>query len=144
MLQLDKEFNCSFCSKVHVIPNESFPTCVLISKLLSIKSNEVFRGDNVNSLKSNLNDIQKAINELSFGVDNGVDYIKEHCLNLRAEVQLVTETVINEVNEMSEKMINQINIYEQERIKKYNESKENKVDFFKFVGNLKKLFNWIY
>ena len=34
---LDKEFNCSFCSKVHVVPNESFQTCVLISKLLSIK-----------------------------------------------------------------------------------------------------------
>ena len=116
-------------------------TFTLISKLLSIKSNEVFRGDNVNSLKSNLNDIQKAINELSFGVDNGVDYIKEHCLNLRAEVQLVTETVINEVNEMSEKMINQINSYEQERIKKYNKSKENKVDFFKFVGNLKQFHN---
>ena len=34
--KLDKEFNCSFCLKNHQIPTESFPTCDLISKLLSI------------------------------------------------------------------------------------------------------------
>ena len=81
--KLNKEFKCSLCSNTHVVPDGNFPTCETISKFLSIKSKEVFRGDNVNLLKNNLNEIQTLINELSFSIDNGMDHIKEHCLNLR-------------------------------------------------------------
>ena len=99
-------------------------------------------------MKSNLNDIQKTINEFSFAIDHGEDCIKEHYLNLRREVQLATETVINKVNEKSEQMINQINIYEQNRIyfqrrRIYLKSKrkQNKDTFLKTIDELKQFHN---
>lgn len=137
--KLNKEFQCSFCSKTHVASNEGYPTCDIISRLLSIKSNEIFRGDKVHSLKTNLNDIQKAINELSYSIDHGVDCIKEHCLNLRVDVQLATESIIKEVNEKSEQILLQINQYETERIKDFEETRTNekKAGFIEMVEELK-------
>ena len=119
-----KEFKCLFCSKTHIIPDEGLPNSNLVMKLLEIQADEVYRSENVNILKNNLNKIQKEINELTFGINNGIDYIKEHCLNVRNEIQFATDTIFKEVNDLSESMIDQVKKYEQERIKDYRGSEK--------------------
>ena len=136
--KLEKKFICSFCSKNHFIPDEGLPECETVSKLLSIQSNEVHRSDHVKSLKAHLNDIEKKISELTFSINNGVDFIKEYCIDLRNDVQCATEKVVKEINEFSEQMINKINKYEKERIKDYQELKDHKEEFTKFVDEMKK------
>jgi len=135
--KLEKKFVCSFCSKTHTIPDEGLPECETISKLLSIQPNEVHRSDHVKLLKANLDEIEKKIGELSFSLNNGVDFIKEYCIVLRNDVQFATEKAVKEINEFSEEMINKINTYEKERIKDYQELKEDKDEFTKFVDEMK-------
>ena len=135
--KLERKFICSFCSKTHSIPDEGLPECETISKLLSIQPNEVHRSDHVKLLKANLDEIEKKIGELSFAINNGVDFIKEYCIVLRNDVQFATEKAVKEINEFSEEMINKINTYEKERIKDYQELKEDKNEFTKFVDEMK-------
>ena len=62
------------------------------------KPNAFNRGATADALKNNLVDLQAGIYKLSFNLNNAIDILKEHCLKLKNEVQLVTETTIEQVN----------------------------------------------
>lgn len=134
--RLNKKFQCELCFKTHVVPDEGFPISNLILKFLSIKSDEVIRSSQATNLKNNLKEIQLIIKRLSFKINNGVDYIKEHCINLRNDVQLATERFIKDVNDLSETMINKINKYEQKRIRDYKDLATDKQEHLKVVNEL--------
>jgi hypothetical protein len=139
--KLSKKFQCSFCLKNHQVPDEGFAISIVINKMLSMKASEVHRSDQVTNLKSNLKEVGKKINELSLSIENGVDCIKEHCIELRSHVQLSTESTVNEINDLSESMITKIDVYEKERIKEYKELKDDKNEFAKIVEEMKQFYN---
>ena len=109
--------------------------------ILECEPNEISRGDAAKLLKNELNNIQKKIDSLSFGITNGVDRIKEHCIELRAEVQLATESVIQQMNEFNEKFIDKIDKYEKECIRVFEVKKEQKEEFNKLVDEMKMFHN---
>jgi hypothetical protein len=139
--KLSKKFECSFCLKNHEVPDEGFPISIVINKMLTIKASEVHRSDQVTNLKRSLKEVEKKINELSLSIENGVDCIKEHCIELRNHVQLSTESTVNEINDLSESMITKIDVYEKERIKEYKELKNDKNEFAKIVEEMKQFYN---
>ncbi len=65
------------------MPEEGLPINKRLLRILSLKSEEVYRSKEVKQLKENLNVIQEDIKKFSFGIDNGVDRIKELCLDLK-------------------------------------------------------------
>ncbi len=86
------------------------------------------------SLQKSLNDIQKKHNFIKLGIENSNDLVKEHCIDLRSDVQLKAEEVILQVNDASEKIIKEINEYEKELIK-FNKTNSKSFDDFKSIVN---------
>lgn len=124
--KLPKEFKCSFCSKDQSMPQEGFLTNNILLKFLTLQPNEIYRSNNVSQLKTNLNEIKNKMNELTDAIENGADCIKEHCLNLRTDVQFTTETIMKEVSDFGQSMIDQIDKYEKEQLAQYNNCNINK------------------
>ncbi len=91
----DNSFKCSMCQGAH--KNAEFPVSELIKRLMETMPTEVFRSDLVEKFKANLNEIESRKTELEGILLNGVDRVKEHCIELRLDVDLATETAIEEI-----------------------------------------------
>jgi len=74
-------FKCSVCDEDHLMPEKGLIISKRFIRILALKSKEVYRGQKVEKIKEFLNGFKKDIN--SFGSNNGVDQIKEVCLNLK-------------------------------------------------------------
>ena len=90
------------------MPKNGLSNNKALLKMLSIKSTKVSRGKAFDSLQKLLDEIQKKQNFIQLGFKNSSDFVNEHCLNLRSNVQLATEEVILQVNYLSSKLIEQI------------------------------------
>lgn len=116
----NKEFKCKLCNANHQIPKDGFLVNKHLVKILSLQPKEISRGDLIKKLKNELNTIEDKLKKLDFSIKNGVDVIKEHCIELRRLSQLATETTIQEITKLNDEIIKQINDYESERIKAFN------------------------
>ena len=126
MAKNSPDFDCSLCMEQHCVPESEFPINEVAYNLMSAQPNEVFRSELVFNLRSNLNQIQNYLSQLSSDLNNGIDKIKDHCIELRREVQLKTEQKILEINQMNESLIQQIDNYEEECILNFTSKKESK------------------
>ncbi len=114
------QFKCIICSEEHNKPKSgTFPTCETLSVLLEEKPNEVYRSQNVETLKTNLNEIRLHLDKLEYDFNNGIDIIKEHAIELRTLLQLATEQSILDLHKFNEIMIKTIDNYEIECINKF-------------------------
>ena len=134
-------FECKLCNNMHVFPSNGFPTSETILSLLSFKPNEIHRSDAAESLKTTLKEIQNKIDQITFGINNGIDQIKEYCIDLRTEVFLATELAIQQINELNEKLIFEINQYESDCIKAFEEKQHERETFDNLVEELKQFNN---
>ncbi len=125
------QFKCIICSEEHNKPKSgTFPTCETLSVLLEEKPNEVYRSQNVETLKTNLNEIRLHLDKLEYDFNNGIDIIKEHAIELRTLLQLATEQSILDLHKFNEIMIKTIDNYEIECINKF--TRNNRVIREKF------------
>jgi hypothetical protein len=114
------QFKCIICSEEHNKPKSgTFPTCETLSVLLEEKPNEVYRSQNVETLKTNLNEIRLHLDKLEYDFNNGIDIIKEHAIELRTLLQLATEQSILDLHKFNEIMIKTVDNYEIECINKF-------------------------
>ena len=90
--------------------------------MLSIKPTKVSRGKEYDTFQDLLKHIEMNINLIKIGVNNSDDFIKEHCIELRNEVQLVTEVTVEHINDYNSEIIKEIDKYEKERLE-INKSK---------------------
>ena len=131
--ELSKHFKCFMCDEDHLMPKKGLPTCETLSILLEEKPNEVYRSQNVETLKSNLNEIRLHLDKIDYDFNNGVDIIKEHCIELRTVLQLATEQSILDINKFNEIMIKQIDNYEHECIGKFTQNNRTIRDKFETI-----------
>lgn len=140
-LNNDKQsFECPLCSKTHNLPSEGLPTVKALHEILALKPNEVHRSDNVNLLKHSLNDLNEKIEHISNGLRNGVELIKDHCIDLRAELQLATELTIQQINEFNAFFLSRINQYETECIAQFEASEKRKSEFEELLAKMKEFY----
>ena len=102
------------CKAKHEFPkkNESFPTCKQISNFLAQSPMQVYRGEQVETLKTNMNIV---LNKLSkYQGFESTDALHLHCSQLRAELAESLNAALQFMNELNESMITKINTYEQE------------------------------
>ena len=105
------------------------------SKEILNKFNEKASFESNEHLKSELKDIEALINDFSFEINNLEDKVKDYCINLRTEIQLETELLIQKIQDIGESMINQVYQYENECMLNLSNSEEPR--FKKFCSEMK-------
>jgi len=111
----DGIFDCLVCKEKHEMPKNGLPNNKAILKMLSIKPTKVSRGKAFDKFQESLNDIRISINLIKNGIKRD-DYVKEHCIELRNNVQLVTEKAIQQINDFNTEIIKKIDVYEKEQL----------------------------
>ena len=86
----------------------NLPTCMPLMSLIMQRPREVYRSRATQTLKTRLGEMRARLHRLTHELNNGVDVIKEHCIKLRADVQLATETLVEYAHELNETMIKEI------------------------------------
>ena len=134
-----KEFECNSCRRIHIIPKDGFMKWKTLEEFHSsvLPLEDVYRGKSIETLKNNLKEIDKQINEMSFSLNNSSDKVKEFCLNLRNEVSLETEVLIKHVQDNNDKLINEINDFEMRCIANINSDKVNMKKFNRSLNETK-------
>lgn len=107
------ELKCIMCNDFHKRPtNGSFPINEILLGLMNEKPKEVYRSEEVENLKLNLNKLEALSNTFQFNLNNSEAKIKEHCIELRRLSQLSTEQKKVELDQFNDDFIKQINQYE--------------------------------
>ena len=128
----DRMFNCLVCKEKHEMPVKGLLNNRLASEILAIELTTVSRGEAYDSLIKFLDDIQKKLSFIKNGIENSTDLVKEHCIDLRSEVQLTAEEVILKVNDITTKLIEEIDEYEKELIE-FNKTNSKSLDTFNAI-----------
>jgi len=123
-------FECIVCNEQHVMPDKGLPTNKKLLSLISMQPAEVYRSRTVIKLKESLKEIRTKAKGLTFGAENGIDFIKEYCLDLMNDVQLATEKLIQQINDYNDEIIKEIKNFENSYIKSYKEVKQKTKDEF--------------
>jgi hypothetical protein len=58
----------------------------------------------IDLLEKSLDEIQKKLNYIKHGMNNGIDLLKEYCIELRNDVQLITEKTIEQINQLNKEL----------------------------------------
>ena len=128
------EFECIMCKNIHQIPEDGFPlNSPLIYQLNKRVENDKMK--DVHKFKTIIADIGKKLEEAEFELSNGEYVIKEHCIELRRQVQLAKEEKIQLINDTSDDLIKRIDIYESDRLTSY--LKVNKDQFTNILSKIK-------
>lgn len=126
--KLTNEFKCLLCSEVHELPKNGFTVCKPLLKLLAKSSNTIYRGEHVESLITNIRYVENELKKLDFELNNGSDVIKDHCIELRRQIQLTTETNIQKIYQLNELMIKQIDEFESATSRSYSTLSKEKLN----------------
>ena len=131
------QFECKLCSQSHTLDiAQGLPICKIISNLLTIKPNEISRGEAVESLKHNLSDLKLKIDKLIQNLTNGKEEIRRHCADLRVQIHNQTELTIKSINKMSKEFLDKIDHYESECLDSFEFNQHKQASFTSFVDEL--------
>jgi Zn-dependent metalloprotease len=132
----NQEFNCQFCKRKHTPGKDGFPLNGALMKLLIAKSDSnVYRNEQVDRLKEKLADIKSKCGKFELSSENGVDQVRKNCKQLRKQVEVETEKLINEAHKFNDSLIAVINHYEEEYIKSFKSNATKKNDKLnEFIG----------
>ena len=114
-------FQCTLCDDHHLIPVKGFPLNESLIKLIEKKPKKVYRGNVVEELELHLEAIYTKKEHMKFQLNNGVDIIKEYCMDLRCKIFACAESAILRINQLTDSMISEIEKYENESINSYQE-----------------------
>jgi hypothetical protein len=129
-------FNCLVCKQQHEMPKNELPDNIIALKLLSAKQTKIFRGEAYNILEKSLVEILKNYRLIKNNIENSNDIVKEHCIDLRSDVQLKTENVIQQINDLSSEIIEEIDEYEKKLIKFNTTNSKSLGEFNKIASEL--------
>ena len=101
-------------SEVCFYPNLAF------MKLIESQASEVNRSERVDCLKTKLANIQKMSEDFKLNLEKGTFDVTEHCVQLRNQVHLQTDILLEQVHKFNETLINEINEYENQCIESYD------------------------
>ncbi len=125
----NNEYKCDVCSTNHLYPsNGVFPISTTLQTILTLNPIQLKRTQAVDSLEKTLKLIEFKREQFKYSLKNGIDKIKEYCIDLRTDVQLNTELIIEKINQFNDQLIEQINRFEIESIKHF-ELKDKEKEF---------------
>jgi hypothetical protein len=133
------EFECKICNEKHrPSSHEGFPPNLILLRLTKTKADQVYRNPNVDKLSSKLAELRQGIDDLEFNIKNGADQVKEFCIQLRNQVHLQTDSLIEQVYQFNEKMIAEIDNYEKRCVDSFSiksiKYEKDRVGFFEEIN----------
>ncbi len=120
---INNEFECLVCKNKHEMPKSGLSISKPLLDMLSLKPNKISRGSAFDSLQVYLIDLKNIKDQLELMIVSSNDHVKEHCLDLRADVQLVTEKAIEKINDFNAEIIQEIDDFENGYIQYNNRNK---------------------
>jgi hypothetical protein len=106
----DEDYECKLCNEKHNAKN--FTKVNVFENLLILKPLEIYRGKTYQDFKQKLNQLKTESENLEDVLAHGNYAIKEHCNNLVNNIEMVTESKIEEINKNSQLLIDQVKEYE--------------------------------
>jgi len=137
-INTNKNFDCLVCKDKHEMPKNGLPINIALKELLSCEPANVSRGKAYDSLQATLKEFISKRNILKNRLDNREDFVKEHCINLRSQVKLITEDLHAHIDRFNEQIISEIDTYEESTIKYNVINNESLRRFQLFVEELDK------
>ena len=107
------------CSGIHQIPSNGFLKNTVVAKLAETKPNQVYRGEKVEQLQHSLSQIKQKLNDFKSEIEMGKDKIIEHCNSVKNEIQLKTETILENIRLHSIETIKEVDDYQNECLLNY-------------------------
>jgi hypothetical protein len=89
-----------------------------------------------------LDEIVKKHSLIKLCIENTTDFVNTHFMDLRNDVQLVTEICIEQINDLSSEIIEEIDEYEQEMME-YNKKNSQSLDKFNVIVKELELFHTV-
>jgi hypothetical protein len=132
VLKCTRAFKCLVrsCKKEHMKPVEGFPVNQLAIKLVSLQPKEIFRGDNIESLKSNLTTIELLLSRISIVAESGEMKINEYFSPLKVQLRQAIDERIKEINQLNDILMRQIESYENDCFQRFSSAcSQNEVKF---------------
>ncbi len=109
-----RKFQCLICDELHEMPEAGLPINKLAKHMLAVKVVQVSRGQEFVLLQESLTEIQKKNVILKYNLSNPGDYLREHFIELRNDVQLSCEQQCAMLNDKCQEIINEIDEYASE------------------------------
>jgi hypothetical protein len=136
----EKKFECVFCKEMHH-PSEFYSNKTAL-KLVGKKAEEVYRFKCYEDLKDKLGEMKGKFESVENSVDNGVSQIQEHCSQIKNEVYLRAEILIEQIHQITEGMITEIDEYEKDCVDSFNSKiVEYRKEFGKLLIEMKEFYN---
>jgi len=106
---------CNFCTKLHQITKDGFPSNELIEKQLEMQLNKIsFNFCHLTDCQILLEDLNKKMNEVEFIRKEKENFLYEYFSEITREVDLRRDTLIRDIEEYSNEIIENINKLRQE------------------------------
>lgn len=107
------------CKREHVKPAEGLPSNQLAIKLVSLQPKEIYRGDNMESLKTHLATIEQLVSRLNIVAGSGVMKINEYYSQLKVKLSQAADERIKEIKQLNVILLRQIESYENDCIERF-------------------------
>jgi hypothetical protein len=129
-------FECLVCNEIHDMPKNGLLTNKPLLAMLSVEPIKISRGKPFDLLENSLDEIQKKLSFIKHGINESTDLVKEYCIDLRNNVQLVTEKTIEQINQFNKDIIAEIDEYEKELINFNKNNSKSLVGFDEIAKEL--------
>ena len=107
-----EKFQCKFCDDIHSIPETNFKNFKTLENFISkkpfVKLDDFSRGQSADDLKAHLKEIEESLNQFKLEIEKSLETVHDFYLNLRTEIQLETEVLIERIKDISESMIKEV------------------------------------
>jgi hypothetical protein len=113
-------FQCPVCENFHEQPKKGYLKNPTLAKLCDKKANKVYRSSLGKAFEAQLDELKQSMDKLALENDLGADKIKEYYEDLRNEVQLHLEELIESLKKQSSELIRKIDEYEIEAALKFD------------------------
>ncbi len=118
-------YKCIVCKNVSELPeHRHFPHNKFISKIASEHPKEVYRSELVENLKIYIRNFENNKQSMYKFVDDGVTLLKDHCDNIKNEVNKTSQAMITNIQACCEEYMHRIHKYEIETTIKLEQIKE--------------------
>ena len=127
-------FKCPVCDDFHETPKKGYLKNPNLAKLCDKKAVEVSRSKQAEDFKRKLVNFKQNLDKLANKNKPSIEIIKEYCDNLRNEVQLSSEELIETIKKYNLELIEQINVYEKSSLLDFD--KQNKIILDNFINRM--------
>jgi hypothetical protein len=110
----NNELDCFFCHAKHAIPAGGFVPNKIAAQMLNLKANQIPLSPNMAELKEKHDRIQNLTQEFESTVVKSRLIVNEHCLELKAQIDVLVETRKKELDIQRDELFQKINSYERE------------------------------